>query len=85
MRAFAASGSFAFAAKAAEKTVTRCNSAGSGPTMSISSIGRSSLNCWKPISASPASNDRADAFAQDLTAGDDLGAIFQAWNTSVER
>ena len=35
--------------------------------MSMPSIGRSSLSCWKPISASPRATT-ADALAQDLPA-----------------
>src|SRR2546423_1684147 len=37
----------------AEKTVTFWASPGTSPTMSIPSMGLSSLSCWKPISASP--------------------------------
>ena len=68
MRARAASGSFAPAATPAENTVMRCSSAGSGPTISMPSIGMSSLELLEADLGVAAGDDAADPLAHDLAA-----------------
>ena len=53
MSLFAASGFFDVVGIPAANNVIRCAPGGSGPAMSIPFTGRSSLICWKPISACP--------------------------------
>ena len=53
IRALPASACLAFVVVPAENIVIFCTSAGSGPTRSAPGIGKSSLICWKPSSASP--------------------------------